>query len=357
MVCAAAAGAAFAARGGEPTSTPSPRRGVPEEPVTGQALPGLPGPWLRTARRDERSVPELRRAAAPAAPERAAYVQRRRRVPRGRAPARAWDLHGGVLRAAGRPRGRPDCAAPTTGRGASPAAQTWPPSAPAPAPCLGDRPGGSCWPGLDDTVIAEVLYAVQASVAEGRRVMSTTSAARGGAPAPVRGQQRRRRDRHGRGATRCGVPHFTADRAGLARSDPETEQEKDVWDLRVCGAAGRLSFTGGAAQPSPRRRPADPGHHPAVAEGGGQGVGGRGAGHHDRRAGAGRHRRRRAAVRAPGRRADAGSRPGSPQPPRRARLPRPPGSPATGRQDVGGCAGSQPQPWWPGSCGTAGRWA
>src|SRR5664279_2217040 len=38
---------------------------------------------------------------------------------------------------------------------------------------------------------------------------------------------------------------FTADRVALARASVETEQDKDVWDLRLWGGAGWLSFTGG----------------------------------------------------------------------------------------------------------------
>ena len=128
------------------------------------------------------------------------------------------------------------------------------------APCLGDRSGRVVLAGLDENVIAELLYGVQAALAEGRRVMpatlrhvaghlrrsgaSSVAAAAGMAPArtPVRW-----------------FLAFAADRAGLVRSSLETEQAKDVWDLRLWGAAGRLSFTGG--QTSHRRaggRPAGP---------------------------------------------------------------------------------------------------
>jgi len=100
--------------------------------------------------------------------------------------------------------------------------------------------------GLDENVIAEVLYGVQAALAEGRRVMPTTlrhvvehlrrcevnsvAAAVDTAPArtPVRW-----------------FLAFAADRVGLVRSSLETEQTKDVWDLRLWGAPGWLSFMGG----------------------------------------------------------------------------------------------------------------
>jgi hypothetical protein len=116
------------------------------------------------------------------------------------------------------------------------------------SPCLADRSGRVVLAGLDDDVIAEVLYGVQASVAEGRRVLTTN----------LRGVVAHLR--------RCGAANvagavtttaqrtpvrwflaFTAGRVALARSDPGAEQEADVWDLRLWGAAGRLSFTGGAA--------------------------------------------------------------------------------------------------------------
>ena len=118
------------------------------------------------------------------------------------------------------------------------------------SPCLADRTGRVVLAGLDDDLIAEVLYGVQASVAEGRRVLTTNlrsvvghlrrcgaanvadAMATAGQRTPVRG-----------------FLTFTADQLSLARSDPGTEQEADVWDLRLWGAAGRLSFTGGAASP------------------------------------------------------------------------------------------------------------
>ena len=45
--------------------------------------------------------------------------------------------------------------------------------------------------GLDDDVIAEVLYAVQSALAEGRRVYALDPAARGRSPAAVRRRHRR----------------------------------------------------------------------------------------------------------------------------------------------------------------------
>jgi hypothetical protein len=118
------------------------------------------------------------------------------------------------------------------------------------SPCLADRSGRVVLAGLEENVIAEVLYGVQASVAEGRRVLMTSLRGVAGhlrrcgaanvADAVATAAQRT--------PVRCFLA-FTADRVALARSDPETEQEADVWDLRLWGAAGRLSFTGGAASP------------------------------------------------------------------------------------------------------------
>ena len=125
-------------------------------------------------------------------------------------------------------------------------------------PCLGDRSGRVVLAGLEENVIAELLYGVQAALAEGRRVMPATlrhvaahlrhtgagsvaaAASLAAARTPVRW-----------------FLAFAADRAGLVRSSVETEQAKDVWDLRLWGAAGRLSFTGG--QTSNRRAGGRPG--------------------------------------------------------------------------------------------------
>ncbi|HUY45037.1 MAG TPA: hypothetical protein VMV92_04845, partial [Streptosporangiaceae bacterium] len=118
------------------------------------------------------------------------------------------------------------------------------------SPCLADRNGRVVLAGLEENVITEVLYGVQASVAEGRRVLMTNLRGVAGhlrrcgaanvADAVATAAQRT--------PVRCFLA-FTADRVALARSDPETEQEAGVWDLRLWGAAGRLSFTGGAASP------------------------------------------------------------------------------------------------------------
>jgi hypothetical protein len=49
---------------------------------------------------------------------------------------------------------------------------------------------------------------------------------------------------------------FAADRAALALGDVSSEYQKDCWDLRLFGAAGRLSFAGGGTSPRYPGRPA-----------------------------------------------------------------------------------------------------
>ena len=111
-------------------------------------------------------------------------------------------------------------------------------------PCVGDRGGRVVLAGLDEPLIIEVLFGVQASVAEGRRVMLAVLRP---AVALLRRFEARSVvdvDTAGRDPVRWFL-RFTADRVRLARACPETEQANDVWDLRVWGAGGRLSFLGG----------------------------------------------------------------------------------------------------------------
>lgn len=114
-------------------------------------------------------------------------------------------------------------------------------------PCLGDRSGRVALAGLEPNVITELLYGVQAALAEGRRVMPSTLR-------HVADQLRRHIELDNvAAAIETTAPRtpvrwlltFTADRVALARCSVETEQDKDVWDLRLWGGAGRLSFTGG----------------------------------------------------------------------------------------------------------------
>jgi integrase len=114
--------------------------------------------------------------------------------------------------------------------------------------------------GLEPNVITELLYGVQAALAEGRRVMPTTLR-------HVADHLRRRgqitsvAEAIETAAPRTPVRWFlafTADRVALARASVETEQDKDVWDLRLWGGAGRLSFTGGGICHRAGSRPSRP---------------------------------------------------------------------------------------------------
>ena len=128
------------------------------------------------------------------------------------------------------------------------------------SPCRGDRTGRVALAGLEPNVITELLYGVQAALAEGRRVMPTT----------LRhvADHLRRRDQitSVAEAIETAAPRtpvrwfltFTADRVALARASVETEQDKDVWDLRLWGGAGRLSFTGGGICHRTGSRPSRP---------------------------------------------------------------------------------------------------
>jgi integrase len=128
------------------------------------------------------------------------------------------------------------------------------------SPCRGDRAGRVALGGLEPNVIAELLYGVQAALAEGRRVMPTTLR-------NVADHLRRRGQITSvaeaiEGATARNPVRwfltFTADRVALARASLETEQGKDVWDLRLWGGAGRLSFTGGGTCHRSGGRPSRP---------------------------------------------------------------------------------------------------
>jgi len=125
------------------------------------------------------------------------------------------------------------------------------------SPCLPDRSGRVVLAGLDAELIAEVLYGIQAALAEGRQVMLPTlrsvvahlrrsgaaSLAEATASAPKRTPVR-------------WFCSFAADRAALALGDVSSEYEKDCWDLRLFGAVGKLSFTGGGTSPRYPGRPA-----------------------------------------------------------------------------------------------------
>lgn len=111
-------------------------------------------------------------------------------------------------------------------------------------PCVGDRAGRVVFAGLDEPLIVEVLYGLQASVVEGRRVMPQVLRSAVAALRRSRAGNVADAAAPGRDPVRWFL-RFTADRVRLARACPATEQPNDVWDLRVWGATGRLSFVGG----------------------------------------------------------------------------------------------------------------
>jgi len=123
------------------------------------------------------------------------------------------------------------------------------------SPCQPDRAGRVVLAGLPDPVVAEILYAIQASVAEGRRVM--VKDVRGAAGLLRRSGVRSiaALDTAGRRDPVRWFLRFAADRVALARANPETEAVKDIWDMRVFGAAGRLSFVGSTTRHGTPSRP------------------------------------------------------------------------------------------------------
>ncbi len=118
------------------------------------------------------------------------------------------------------------------------------------SPCAPDQCGRVVLAGLDEELIAEILYGIQAALAEGRQVMpptlrsvvahlrrcGATSLAAAASAAQARTPVR----------TFCS---FAADRAALAAGDVGSEYQKDHWDLRLFGARGTLSFIGGGTSP------------------------------------------------------------------------------------------------------------
>ena len=124
-------------------------------------------------------------------------------------------------------------------------------------PCRGDRRGRVVLRGLPERVVDEVLIGVQGCLVEGRRVM----------PTDLRAVVDHLRRQHVSSVAEAdttelsGAVHrflrLSADRAKLVCSDPDSEQANDVWDLRLWGWRGRLSFIGGEAL-HPNGRPYAP---------------------------------------------------------------------------------------------------
>jgi integrase len=127
-------------------------------------------------------------------------------------------------------------------------------------PLLGDRGGRVALAGLPERFVTEFLFGIQVSVEAGiKRSLRdlravTRQARRVGASsltelvgAPLNGDARRF------------VAH-ALDAIELAAKTPETEHAKDVWDLRVWGFTGTLSFIGGQPVRHPGHLSAEPIH-------------------------------------------------------------------------------------------------
>ncbi len=165
------------------------------------------------------------------------------------------------------------------------------------SPCLHDRSGRVVLAGLDGQVVLEVLYGVQAALAEGRQVMPTTLRSavshlrRSGAAGVAEGA----RSAPARTPVRWFLS-FAADRAALARANVSTGYEKDLWDLRLFGSTGEALVHWRRDEP-PIPRPAwEPPHRPGLASRSGKSLGSRSPLPHEARAGAGNDRRRRAVL-------------------------------------------------------------
>jgi integrase len=114
-------------------------------------------------------------------------------------------------------------------------------------PCRGDRRGRAVLRGLPPRVILEVLMGIQGCLESGRRLMPTQLRA---SVDCLRRRQVSSVDEIDVTAVTPAVRHFlslTARCVALACSDLESEQSKDVWDLRHWGKHGSLSFIGTSA--------------------------------------------------------------------------------------------------------------
>lgn len=123
-------------------------------------------------------------------------------------------------------------------------------------PCRGDRRGRVVLRGLPERVIFEVLLGIGGCLAEGRRVTPTNLRA-------VADHLRRQQvasvadaDTTQLQASVRRFLEFSADQTKLVYSDTDSEQANDVWDLRLWGWRGRMSFIGGDALHRNGRTPA-----------------------------------------------------------------------------------------------------
>jgi len=112
-------------------------------------------------------------------------------------------------------------------------------------PRHGDLTGRVVMTGLPDRVIAEILYGIQASIAGGRKVRPPALRAvvkhlrDSGVASTVAFDRSRLADAPRRFLT------VTVRALDLLAADADSEYTKDVWDLRVWGHGGRVSFVGG----------------------------------------------------------------------------------------------------------------
>lgn len=125
-------------------------------------------------------------------------------------------------------------------------------------PLLGDRGTRISLAGVDERFVVELLFGVQSALDRGRRLRPSdlrTVAER------ARHQRCRSFSELGRDTTNKECWRFVAqtiDAIELAAKTPAQEAANDVWDLRVWGFAGTLSFVGGQPNRHPGRLPAEP---------------------------------------------------------------------------------------------------
>ena len=129
------------------------------------------------------------------------------------------------------------------------------------SPRRGDRQGRVVLRGLPDQVVLELLLGVQASLAEGRRVMPTDLRAVVDHLRELDAVTVSDVDTAASPLVVGRFLRFTADRVRLACAQVPNEYAKDVWDLRLWGWRGRMSFIGGDALHRNGRTPA-----PAISQ-------------------------------------------------------------------------------------------
>lgn len=211
--------------------------------------PPAPGQRPRDLRR-------LRGAASSAGPVRRVTRGRRGRVRAGPAAANHRALPGRHLQPAGGLRHRVvPWPPPRWTKAGRPPLEAW---CGAVGPLLGDRGARISLAGVDEGFVVELLFGVQSALDRGRRLR----------PADLRTvaeRARRQRCRSfadlGRDPTNKECWRFVAqtiDAIELAAKTPAEEATNDIWDLRVWGFAGTLSFVGGQPNRHPGRLPAEP---------------------------------------------------------------------------------------------------